>query len=129
MMRDILVQIGKDQKKFEHSISQTPIGLDCRVFKVIDDCKRIGQQPFKPFRLDRAPLTAAIDGLIGANERFVEKVLETKSFACKSRWNRIRTPLPSAISSEPGSHDAPHSLGTRAFPKLPRDYHICLTIE
>jgi hypothetical protein len=111
MMCHILMQVCDDQEQLKHSVTLLRIRYGCTLFEVSHRRKRVGKQPFQTARIDNVPLAAALHRVIGANERFIEKMVEAQLFAGKTFWDRIRTPSPLAISTcASGCHFPPRGL-------------------
>lgn len=107
MMRDILVQVGKNQKQLEHAIALFRLRLVRGLFQILDDCEGIGKQPFKTTGIKRSAFAAASQSLVGADKSVVEKMVEAKPNSAKRGRNRFRTPNPEAASGHGGSHHTP----------------------
>jgi hypothetical protein len=77
MVRDVFVKICEDQQQFEHPVPLLGIWLAGSSLEVLDDRQGIRQQPFNVRALQRTPLPASAEGMVGAQKRLVEKMVET----------------------------------------------------
>lgn len=91
MVRNIFVKIRQNQKKFEHTVALIGIGLSGAFFQILHDHQSIREQPFESFRIDQAARATALQSLIGADEGFVQKVVEAELLACEGKRNRVGT--------------------------------------
>lgn len=80
MVRDVLMKVGQDQKQFEHTLALIGIGLFGALLEIVDDQQGVGKQPLEGFWIDGMASTAALQRLIGTNERLVQEVVETELF-------------------------------------------------
>jgi len=78
VMRHVFVQIGENQKQFEHTVALLRAWFFGAVFKIFHGGKRIGKQPFEAFLGERRAFAAAGESEIGAHERFVEKMIQAQ---------------------------------------------------
>lgn len=77
MVRDVFVQVRQDQEQFKHAVSLLGMRLTSLLLEILDDGKRVCQQPFDVIPIQRTPVAAAIERVIGAIESFVEKMVKT----------------------------------------------------
>jgi len=92
MVSHILVKVGEHQQQFEHPVPVLRLRIARFLFQVLDDCERVGEEPFDIRGIHRAPLAAAAESLVGAKKGVVQKMLEAELLVRESCWNRIRTP-------------------------------------
>ena len=78
MVRDIFVEIREDQQQLEHAIALFRLRLVGALFQIFHRRERIGKQPFQAVFRQQGAFTATRESLIGAQERFVEKMIEAK---------------------------------------------------
>lgn len=78
MVRDIFVQIRKDEQQFEHAIALFRLRLVGALFQILHSRERIGKQPLEALFGQWGAFTAMLESLIGAQEGFVEKMIETE---------------------------------------------------
>jgi hypothetical protein len=107
MMRDIFVEIREDQQQLEHTIALFRLRLVRALFQIFDRRERIGEQPFQTLFGQRRPFTAAREGLVGAQERLVEKMIQAKFRADQRRRCRLGTPRTGAMDRYGGVHPTP----------------------
>lgn len=91
MVRHIFMKVGELEKQFEHPVPVLRLGIARFLFEVLDDCKRVREEPFDIRGVHCATFAAAAKSLVGAKECVVQKMLEAELLGRKSRWNRIRT--------------------------------------
>lgn len=91
MVCHILMKVGKHQQQFEHSVPVQRFGIARFLFQVLDDRERVREQPFDIRGIHRAPLAAAVEGLVRAEKCVVQEMLEAELLVCEGRRNRIRT--------------------------------------
>jgi hypothetical protein len=111
MVSDVLVKVGQSEKQLEHTIPLFRIRVARALLETFHDREGIGEEPFETLWIAGHAAMAFVESLIGAKERFIEKMIETKLFGCKSRRNRFRTRGPRANCGCAGAHDTPHPLG------------------
>lgn len=80
MVGDVFVEVCQNQQQLEHPVALIRIRFGGAFFEIFHDCQRIREQPFQVARIHGAALAAAIESLIGAQERFVKKMIETQLF-------------------------------------------------
>src|ERR1700723_685522 len=99
-------------------------GVACFLFQILDDCERIGEQPFDIGGIHRAPLTLAVEGLVRAEKCVIQEMLEAQLLVCEGCRNRTLTRRPSAPSSCSRVHSQSQSPKMK-FSRGPcdRDYH------
>src|SRR5271168_1807742 len=107
MVRHILMEVGKNQKQFEHAIALIGLRLVRGLFQIFDDGERIRKQPFEAAGIEGCAFAAACQSLVRADESVVEKVVEAKLNSTKRGRNRFCTPTPQAASGHGGSHHTP----------------------
>ena len=78
MMGHVFVEIGKNQKQFEHPVALLRIRVSGAFFQIIHDRQRISEQPFQPFRVDWLTRVAALKSAVRPRERFVQKVVQAQ---------------------------------------------------
>ena len=100
MVRHVFVEVREDQKQLEHAVALLGIGLARVRFEILYDGERVRQKPFQIARTHRASLAGAIEGVIRAKKRFVEKMIEAELFGRQRGRNGIRTPSPAATSRD-----------------------------
>ena len=80
MVGDVFVEVRQNQQQFEHPVALTRIGHSRAFFEVFHNRQRICKQPFQVARIHGAALAAAIERVVSAQERFVEKMIEAQPF-------------------------------------------------
>ena len=80
MVGDVFVEVRQNQQQFEHPVALTGIGHGGAFFEVFHNRQRICKQPFQIARIHGAALAAAIEGVVSAQECFVEKMIEAQLF-------------------------------------------------
>jgi hypothetical protein len=81
------MQIREDQQQLEHSVTLVGIALSRLLVQIIHDGKRIGEQPFETYRVDRLTGAAALKRLVGPHERFVEEMIQAELFRAETAGN------------------------------------------
>jgi hypothetical protein len=109
MVRDVFVQVRKNEKEFEHAIALVWIRVAGAFFEVFHDSEGVSEEPFEAFRVHRAARATALKGLVSANECFVEEMVEAELLAGKGPRNRLGTRLPSARDRNRRVHYTPQS--------------------
>jgi hypothetical protein len=109
MVRHVLVKVGEHEQQFEHPIPVLRLRVARFLFEVLNDGKRVRQEPFDVRRVYRPPLAAAAESLVGTDECVVQEMLEAESLVGQSRWNRIRTAGTPAACRDTRIHDKPQS--------------------
>jgi hypothetical protein len=104
VVRDIFVKIGQDQQEFEHTVTLFRARFLGAFFQVFHRGERVGEQPFKTFFAQRNAFTATRKGLIGANEGFIEKMIQTQLGAEERGGSRIRAACAVAMDGSGGCH-------------------------
>ena len=107
MMCDVLVQIREDQQQFEHPITLFRLRLVGALFQIFHRRERIGEQPFQAVFGQWGPFTATLESLIGAHERFVEKMIQAEFRAGERRRRGLRAPGTGAVDGYSGCHRTP----------------------
>jgi hypothetical protein len=107
VVRDVLVKVGEDQEQFEHPLALTGVGLLGAFFQVVHDQQRVGKQPFESLRIDGTASAAALNRLVGANERLLKEVVEAQLFRSESARNCVGTRPPPTCRQSAHVHD-PH---------------------
>lgn len=107
MVRDIFVQIREDQQQLEHAIALFWLRLVGALFQILHSCERIGKQPFEALFGQWGPFTATLESLIGAQERFVEEMIEAEFRTGQCRRRRFRAPRTGAVDGDSGFHRTP----------------------
>jgi len=107
MMRDVLVEIRENQQQLEHAITLFWLWLVSAIFQIFDRSERVREQPFETLFRQWGAFTATLESLIGAQERFVEKMIQAEFRAGESRRRRLRAPRTSAVDGYSGSHRTP----------------------
>ena len=107
MVRDIFVKIGKDQQQLEHPIALFGLRFVGAFFQILHGSERIRKQPFQAFFRQQGTLTAARESLIGAQECFVEKMIEAKLCTGKRRRRKLSAPGTGAMDGNSGFHPTP----------------------
>jgi len=120
MVCNILVKVGEHQQQFKHSVPMMRFGVARFLFQILDDCERVGEQPFDIGGIHRAPLTAAVEGLVRAEKCVIQEMLEAQLLVCEGRRNRILTRRPSAPSSCSRVHSQSQSPKMEFFPRAVR---------
>jgi hypothetical protein len=110
MVRHVFMKVCEDQQELEHPVSLHGIWVVCLLFQAFDNRQRVGKQPLESLLTERLPLTAATEGLIGANESLVEKVIEAKLLAHETERNRVGTSTLAATCRNSGCHYPPRAL-------------------
>jgi hypothetical protein len=118
MVRNIFVEIREDQQQLEHAIALVRLRFIGAFFQILHSREGIGEQPFKAFFGQRRSFTATLESLIGAQERFVEKMIQAKFRAAERRRCRLRAPRTGAMDGYGGFHPTPLILERL----LPRDW-------
>jgi hypothetical protein len=116
-MRDVFLEVRKDQQQLKHSVALLRIRFVGSVFEVLDDRERIGKQPFEAAWIHRLPAAEILECAIRPNKCFVEKMVEAKLFGDKPYGDRAWTPRPAAGSVHGGVHDLLHGLGSNFHPR------------
>jgi hypothetical protein len=111
MVRDVLLDVGENQKQLEHAITLVGIGLIGALFEILDHRESIGEQPFETRGVYGAAAAATLEGVVGAHESFVEEVIEAKLFGGKSPRDLAGTSVSTADSLVGWFHGAPHVAG------------------
>jgi len=78
MVRDVFVQIRKDQQQLKHAIALFGLRLVGALFQILHGGERIGKEPLQAFFADWRSFTAARECLVGAQKRFIQEVIQTK---------------------------------------------------
>jgi hypothetical protein len=107
MVRDVLVEIREDQQQLEHTIALFRLRLVGALFQILYRRERIGQQPFQTVFGQRRSFTATRESLIGAQERFVEKMIQAKFRAGQRRRRRLRASRTDAMDGYGRFHPTP----------------------
>jgi hypothetical protein len=81
------MQIREDQQQLEHSVTLVGIALSRLLVQIIHDGKRIGEQPFETYRVDRLAGAAALEGLVGPDECLIEKMVQAELFRAETAGN------------------------------------------
>lgn len=79
-MRDVFMKIRQDQKQFKHSIALPRVGPLQRLFQIIDDHERVGEQPFQRLGVNSLSDTAALKRLVCSDKSFIQKMIEAQLF-------------------------------------------------
>lgn len=122
MMRNVFMQIGEDQQQFEHPVALFGVRFVGLFFQILDRCKRIGQKPLEICLCQWAPFPAAVQGVVCAHERLVEKMIQAELLGRqRSRYGVSTRPhfaIPGCCSihrmSQPLRHDSRATCG-RAY--------------
>ena len=104
MMCDILVQIRQHQQQIQHPLALLGNGITHFLLQILDNEKRVRQQPFQFGGGQGALFTAARKGVIGADERLVEKMIKAELLARKRSGDRVCTRALSAMSQDARIH-------------------------
>jgi len=104
MMRYILVKVGQHQQQIQHPLALLRNRIAHFFLQILDNQERVGQQPFQIGGTQRALFPAASEGVVGADQGLVEKMIEAELFACKRRGDRVPTWQPSAMSQNASIH-------------------------
>jgi len=107
MVRDVLVEIREDQQQLEHAIALFWLRLVGAFFQILHRCERVGEQPFQALFLQRGTFTATIESLIGAQKRFVEKMVKAKLRTSQGWRHRLSAPWTRATDGNSGFHPTP----------------------
>jgi hypothetical protein len=107
MVRNIFVEIREDQQQLEHAITLVWLRLVSAIFQIFDRCERVREQPFQTFLGQWGPFTATLESLIGAQERFVEKMIQAEFRAAERGRRGLRAPGTDAVDGYSGSHRTP----------------------
>jgi hypothetical protein len=116
MVRDIFLEIGEDQKQFQHAVAEFKVGFGGLIVEIIDNCQRVGQQPFEFGGVDGAAVAAKPQCVIGAEKRFVEKMVQTEALDVQSRRDRIGA----SNSPAPTGDRSCHNVSPRILNKTPK---------
>jgi hypothetical protein len=103
-MRDIFVQIGQHQQQVQHPLPLLGNRMARPFLQILDDEERVCQQPFQIGGIQRALFAAATERVIGADQRLVEKMIQTELFAGERSGDRVCTRGPSATSNDARIH-------------------------
>jgi hypothetical protein len=109
MVGDVFVKVREDQKQLKHSLPLLFIGFARILFEIVYDGKSVREQPFNVPGSHGAPFAAAIEGLVGAHERLVEKMVEAEPLVRQSGRNYFRALSPSTASRDGLVHRMPQS--------------------
>jgi hypothetical protein len=121
VVRDVFLQVRKDQEQFEHAVAKLEIRLG-GFFQIVDDGQSIGEQPFELGFVDGAAIAAQFERVIGAQKRFIEKMAQAEALGCQRSWNRIRALDPPASPRSGRGHTV--LLNREVGPKdVARAYH------
>jgi len=96
VVRHVLVQVRQHQQQVQHALPLAGIGLADFFIQIADDGERIGEKPFEVAGTELAAFAAAIQRIVRAGERVVEKMIEAKLLGRESIRNRTRARGPSA---------------------------------
>jgi hypothetical protein len=107
MVRHVLVEIREDQQQFKHTITLLWLRFVGAFFQILDCGQRIRKQPFQTIFGERRTFTAACESQVGAQKRFIQKVIEAELRAGERRRGRLGTPWPLAIGGTGGIHLVP----------------------
>jgi hypothetical protein len=107
MVRDVLVEVREDQQQLEHAIALFWLRLVSALFQILHCRERIGKQPFQILFGQRDSFTATLESLIGAQERFVEKMIQAECGAAQRRRCKLRAPRTGAVVGYSGFHRTP----------------------
>ena len=89
VVRYIFVQVGKHKKQFEHAVALFGTWLLGTLLQIFHGGERIGQQPFQAFFAERRAFATARESQVGADECFVEEMIEAKLRAGQGRRRGI----------------------------------------
>jgi hypothetical protein len=81
----VLMQVGKNQQQFQHSVTLLGSPHSPLVVQIIDNRKRIGEQPLKPKCINRLASAATLQGLIGSDKRLIQEMIKAQLFRDKAR--------------------------------------------
>jgi hypothetical protein len=118
MVRNIFVEIREDQQELEHAIALLRLRLVGALFQIFDRRECVSEQPFETFFGQGRAFTATLESLIGAQERFVEKMIQAEFRAGERRRRGLRAPGTGAMDGYSGCHRTPLILE----PLLPRGW-------
>jgi hypothetical protein len=107
VVRNIFVEIREDQQQLEHAIALFRLWLVGALFEVLYRRERVREQPFQTFPGQWSPFTATLESLIGAQKRFVEKMIQAEFRAGERRRCRLRAPRTGAVDGYSGFHRTP----------------------
>jgi hypothetical protein len=107
MVRDVFMEIRKDQQQFEHAIALFGLRLVGALFQILHRGERIGKQPFQAFSCQRRSFTAERESLIGAQKSFIEKMIEAKLCTGECRRRRLCAASTYAMDGNSGFHPTP----------------------
>jgi hypothetical protein len=93
MVRDVFVQIREDEQELEHTIALFGLGLVGTFFQAV-----FGEW---------GSLAAARQSLIGAQKRFVEKMIQAQLRAGECRRRRLRASRTGTMDGNNGCHPTP----------------------
>lgn len=110
MVCDVFVQICEDEQQLQHTVPLLGIRIGGPCFEVLDDGQRVGQQPFNVAAFQRKSLAAPPQGMVGSQERLVQKMIEAELFGCQCWGDRVCARCPLTAPGD-GGHGFTHYLG------------------
>ena len=107
MVRDVFVQIREDQQQLEHAVALFRLRFIGALFQILHRRERIGKQPLEAFFGQRRTFTATLECLIGAQEGFIEKMIQAKFRAAQRRRRWLSAAGTGAMDGYGGFHPTP----------------------
>jgi hypothetical protein len=107
MVRDVFVEIREDQQQLEHAIALFRLGLVGALFQILHRRERIGKQPFQAVFRQQGAFTATRESQIGAQECFIEKMIQAELRTSQRRRHKLSAPWTGAMDGNSGFHPTP----------------------
>jgi len=113
MMRDVFMEVRQHQQQVQHSLALAGIGFADFFFEIRHDGECVRQQPFEVAGSQRTSLAAAREGVVCADERLIEEMIQTKLLGGECSRDRLLAWGPSAISEGRTAHGTPRKTQER----------------
>lgn len=126
MMRDVFMEVRQHQQQVQHSLALAGIGFADFFFEIRHDGECVRQQPFEVAGSQRTSLAAAREGVVCADERLIEEMIQTKLLGGECSRDRLLAWGPSATSETRTAHGTPQRPGTNFPGQVSRAYHRIL---
>jgi hypothetical protein len=104
VVRDVFVQICEHQEQLQHAVALFGARLFGALFQIFHRGQRVGEQPFEAFFAERNAFAAAGQGQIGADESFIEKMIETQLGGGERGRSGVRASGAIAMDGSGGCH-------------------------
>lgn len=126
MVRDILMKIREHEQQIQHAFALPGVGFADFLFQVGYDGERVGEQPFEITRSQRSTFAATGESVVGADECFVEKMIQTKLLGSECSRDRLLARGPSTTPEDRSAHGTPHVPSYNSRDNWTRAYHRIL---